>query len=291
MNCPDYNSPSALKAFMDQNGMAMQKKFGQNFMVNPKARADIISMLEPEEGAAVWEVGPGLGAMTSLLLSSGLSVTAFEIDRGFIAQLHTIFADEESAGRFRIVEGDVLKTWRQQGQDSASGIKLFGNLPYNIAATLIADTITKGFLFDKCVFTVQKEVADRMRANPSEKDYSSFSVLCQWRYDVKPGVELAPGNFWPRPAVASQAVSFTPKRTPYECSNPQLFVNLVHVLFSQRRKTVRNNIKPLLPPGLSAEDFFSGTGIVPSERAENLALEDFLRLTDSLNKAVSEEKR
>ncbi len=289
METPDYNSPLALKTVMESNGMAMQKKFGQNFMVNPAARTSIVNMLDIHEGDCVWEIGPGLGCMTNEILKKKANLTVFEIDRGFISLLNEFFHSYEEANLFRIKEGDVLKNWQPeisvQDIDSHS-IKLFGNLPYNIAATFIADTITKGYIFNRCVFTVQKEVADRMRAKPSTKNYSAFSVLCQWRYVLTAGIELAPGNFWPRPNVASQAVLFMPKEdSSVSCSNPASFIRTVHALFSQRRKTLLNNIKPVLPQGLDAKTIFESAGIPASERAENLTVEDFLRLSETVNSA------
>ena len=285
MNCPDYNSPQALKRILDEKGFAMQKKFGQNFLTSPDAREKIVALLELTPGERVWEVGPGLGAMTSSLLSGGANVTAFELDRGFISLLTGYFADECRGGSFRLVPGDVLKNWKRELDETggnAGGIRLFGNLPYNIAATFIADTITEGACFNRCVFTVQREVADRMRAKPGSKDNSSFSILCQWLYDVKACVDLAPGCFWPRPNVASQAVLFTPRKSPVNLKDRKTFVTLVHALFSQRRKTLLNNIKPLLPPGTSAEELFSRAGVSKGERAENLSVEEFASLADTL---------
>ena len=263
----------------------MQKKFGQNFLTSPDAREKIIALLELVPGEAVWEVGPGLGAMTSGLLAAGADVTAFELDRGFISLLEGYFADEVGNASFRIVAGDVLKNWKRELDScgkAADGIKLFGNLPYNIAATFIADTITSGVRFARCAFTVQREVADRMRARPGSRDNSSFSVLCQWLYDVKACVDLAPGCFWPRPNVASQAVLFTPRKTPVSVRDSRTFVKLVHALFAQRRKTLFNNIKPLLPPGACADDLFSAAGVNKGERAENLSVEEFAALADAL---------
>ncbi len=280
----DYNAPTALKTLLEERGLAMQKKFGQNFLVNPHARKEIVSLLELTEKDWVWEIGPGIGNMTGDLLASGAQVTAFEIDRGFIAALHDIYAEDEAVGRFNIIEGNVLKTWRQGSEDTAA-IKLFGNLPYNIAASFIADTICQRKTFARCVFTVQKEVAERMYAAPASKSYSAFSVLCQWLYDITGGIELAPGNFWPRPKVASKAVLFVPKQKPYSCSNPQLFVSLVHSLFSQRRKTILNNIKPLLPEKISGKSILTEAGISETERAENLAVSDFIQLSELLNSA------
>ena len=176
---PDYNSPTELKNILEENGFSMQKKFGQNFLINQAARAKLIDALDINENTSVWEVGPGLGAMTSGLLKKGSDVTVFEIDRGFISLISRFFDDYSKSGKFKIVEGDVLKTWYSQTE---KGTKLpdrfFGNLPYNIAASIIADTIEKGIRFERCVFTVQKEVAVRMAAKPGSEDYCvQFYVL------------------------------------------------------------------------------------------------------------------
>ena len=129
-------------------------------------------------------------------------------------------------------------------------------------------------------------MADRICAKPSSEDYSSFSVLCQFAYDVKPSLELGPGNFWPKPRVASKAVLLQKKAAPIACKSPEVFVKLVHTLFLSRRKTIQNNIKPLLPKELSPVDFFAKAGISPSERAENLTVAQFATLTDTLFDAM-----
>ena len=157
MQHPDYNSPVALKTFLEEQGLSMQKKFGQNFLVNGDARNKLIDALDISLGTTVWEVGPGLGCMTSDILERGASLTAFEIDRGFASLLKDFFS-EQFSGRFTLVEGDVLKTWKNEYKSSGCPQRLFGNLPYNIAATIIADTIEENIRFEKCVFTVQKEL-------------------------------------------------------------------------------------------------------------------------------------
>ncbi len=286
MEHPDYNSPAQLKDFLLENGMAMQKKFGQNFMVNPSARKRIVDMLEIQSGSQVWEVGPGLGCMTEEILGRGARLKVFEIDRGFVTLIRQFFADKESSGQFSIVEGDVLKKWMNEIPDGSENLKLFGNLPYNIAATFIADTISRGFTFERCVFTVQKEVAERICAGPGSKNYSAFSVLCQWKYDVSRGLELAPGNFWPRPNVSSQAVLMKKKEKPLECSDPKMFVSLVHALFSSRRKTIQNNIRSVLPKSVTAEEIFGRAGMSGGERAENLSVADFMLLSQTLSSAI-----
>ena len=291
MKHPDYNSPSELKSFLDEHGFAMQKKFGQNFMINGDARKKIVDVLDPKEGELIWEVGPGLGCMTEEIMLRGAVLNAFEIDKGFIGLLHGFFEEQEKRGQFSITEGDVLKTWKKKLQESdKKPLKLFGNLPYNIAATFIADTITEGLLFEKCVFTVQKEVTERIAAAPGTENYSAFSVLCQWQYDVKKGIVLSSANFWPRPNVASQAVSLIKKEIPVECSDNKLFVKVVHALFAARRKTLLNNIKPLLLKGMDADEIFEKAEISRSERAENLTVDQFARITDVLSESLCSAK-
>lgn len=285
MEHPDYNSPTALKLFLEQNNMAMQKKFGQNFMTNPDARKNIIDMLDVEQNMSVWEIGPGLGCMSEEILSRGAKLTVFEIDRGFISFLHQFYESPEKNGSFSIVEGDVLKTWRKQ-EHTDDIRRLTGNLPYNIAATFIADTITSHIVFDKCVFTVQKEVADRMTALPGTEHYSAYSVLCQWAYDVKSFLTLAPGNFWPKPNVASAAVLMQKKQNPIPCSDPSFFVKLVHALFASRRKTINNNIRAILPKDTDTASLFEKAHLSPSARAEDLSLEQLIELSQTITSGI-----
>lgn len=288
---PDYNSPAALNAFLEQRGMAMQKKFGQNFLINEGARKKISAALEIKSGDIVWEVGPGLGSMTKELLDLGAKVVVFEIDRGFAACLEEFFKDEKDAETFSLVQGDVLKTWKQALKERGRPKYFFGNLPYNIAAALIADTIESGVRFEKCAFTVQKEVALRMAAKEDSKDYSSFSVLCQWAYDVKTICDLGRANFWPRPNVESRAVVFTKKADFPACQNDRLFVQMQRALFSSRRKTVKNNLTKFLSGydpslGLTADKILEKAGIDPSARAEALSVKKMLLLSDAINSFI-----
>ncbi len=287
---PDYNSPSEIKNFLESNGLAMQKKFGQNFLINENARKRIIDALDITENSSVWEVGPGLGCMTEEILLRGASLTAFEIDRGFAECLKNFF--DSYAEKFSLVEGDVLKTWKKEraafsektGKENPD--RFFGNLPYNIAATLIADTIENQVRFDKCVFTVQKEVAKRMTAKPGTEDYSSFSVLCSWAYDINNVIDLAGTNFWPKPNVDSRAVLFTKKEGFPDCENPKLFCKMHRSLFSSRRKNVKNNLGIFLSSAEKAEYALDKAKIMPSLRAEVLTLEQMLVLSDVLNKDI-----
>ena len=289
MQHPDYNTQIALKNFMDENNMAMQKKFGQNFLVNADARKKLIDVLDVKPGMKVWEVGPGLGSMTSGLLERGVNLTVFEIDHGFARLLTQFFEEYANSGNFSLVERDVLKTWPKFAKENDIPERFFGNLPYNVAATIIADTITKGFRFDKAVFTIQKEVGQRMNAKPGTEDYSSFSVLCQWAYDVKPVMDLAGGNFWPVPNVASRAVLMTKKEDFPKCENPELFRKMVRQIFALRRKTLRNNLSRFVKAEI-CDEALKIAGIEPSIRAENLSVEDLLKLSDALNSVIEKTK-
>ena len=281
MTHPDYNSAAELKQVLDANGFSMQKKFGQNFLINQQARNKLIDALDVQEGTKVWEVGPGLGAMTSGLLEKGADLTVFEIDRGFISLISQYFDDYSKKGKFRIVEGDVLKNWYGQTKEGTElPHRFFGNLPYNIAASIVADTIENGIRFERCVFTVQKEVAVRMAAKPGDADYSSLSVLCNWAYDVKNLIDLSGSNFWPKPNVDSRAVIFTKKEDFPRCTNPKLFIKMQRALFSSRRKTVRNNLQGFLNNNEKTMVCLEKAGIDPMLRAEVLTIEQMLKLSD-----------
>ena len=279
---PDYNAPSALAAVLDEHGFGMQKKFGQNFLINAHIRQGLVSALGLSAGNTVWEVGPGLGSMTSLLLEAGTDVTVFEIDRGFVRLLTSYFG---SNPLFHLIEGDVLKTWKAEYTRQVPDA-FFGNLPYNIAAKLIAATIEAECFFNRMVITVQKEVGLRMTAAPGSADYSSFSVLCQWAYDVEPIRDIAPAAFWPKPNVESRALRFIKKQSPQPVRDARLFLTLVRSLFSARRKTVKNNLSTLLAARgkkvFLAEALLKEAAIDPAARAESLTVYDFIRLSDIL---------
>ena len=278
---PDYDSPSALKAFLEERGMGMQKKFGQNFLINNSARGKLSEALDVTKGTTVWEVGPGLGALTSGILEKGGDLTAFEIDRGFGKALESIFADEIKENRFRLVMGDVLKTWKSYFEKNGTPDRFFGNLPYNVAAVIIGDFISAGLRFEKSVVTVQKEVGLRMTAKPGSEDYSSFSVLCQWAYDITPIMDLSGGSFWPRPNVDSRAVLMTKKENFPNCKDPKHFMQMQRALFVSRRKTVKNNLATFLSDSQKADVILQKTGIDPSIRGERLDIETLLHLSDA----------
>jgi 16S rRNA (adenine1518-N6/adenine1519-N6)-dimethyltransferase len=267
----------------------MQKKFGQNFLINRNARERLLDALELRAGDGVWEIGPGLGAMTQGLIARGALVTAFEIDRGFLGVLEEFFGGVPG---FVLIPGDVLKTWPQAGRPPPY---LLGNLPYNIAAALLADFIENDFFFTRMVVTVQREVARRITAAPGSGDYSSFSVLCASAYTMSPLPVFKGASFYPPPRVDSQGIRFDLRTDIDPGGYPPCFKPLVRGLFAARRKTVKNNLQNFVSSRIinreqgrkqSAEEICLGVlgscGIRPNERAENLALSDFIALAEAL---------
>jgi 16S rRNA (adenine1518-N6/adenine1519-N6)-dimethyltransferase len=245
-NSVNYNSPSSIKAFLDAYGLSAQKRFGQHFLINEGARDKLIEALDVQAGDAVWEIGPGLGAMTRLLLDRGARVTVFEIDQGFVGALNTIFAKEIAEKRLTVVAGDALKTWPEcSAQAGEAPLSLLGNLPYNIAGALLGDFIEKGRLFSRAAVTVQKEVAARITARSGDKDYSSLAVLFSLVYETKKICLMKGSFFYPPPNVDSTALCFYPKdgnKNGTKADVPPVFFPLVRALFSRRRKTIYNNL-------------------------------------------------
>jgi len=244
-----------------------------------------VQALDAKSGDEVWEIGPGLGAMTALLLEAGLKIKAFEIDLGFIRVLKNIFSENKN---FTLVEGDVMKTWREHQEAPF----LFGNLPYNVAAALLADFIENDRIFSRMVVTVQKEVALRMTATAGKGDYSSFSVLCASAYKVKPLMTIHPTSFYPQPNVDSMAVLLEKKAAQ---KYPTVFYPMVRALFASRRKTIKNNLLTFLSSRFgdslqnksAVQDLcasvLQSNSLNGTERAESLGLESFLSLALSID--------
>jgi 16S rRNA (adenine1518-N6/adenine1519-N6)-dimethyltransferase len=250
----------------------------------------LLDSLELPFGQEVWEIGPGLGAMTAGLLERGAKLTAFEIDPAFSRFLRETFAEEA----FSLVEGDVLKTW--SGVPAGDELFLLGNLPYNIAAALLGDFIEKGRTFKRMVVTVQREVALRMAAKPAGKDYSSFSVLCSSLYKISLLSVIKSSAFYPAPKVDSQAVRLD--LLPDREKLPPLFYSLLRALFSSRRKTIRNTLSNFassliikssgeISPRELAGQVLKQAGISGDRRPETLAVNDFAALAYFLKETVS----
>ena len=274
-----YDSPRRLAAFLAQRGLSPKKRFGQNFLVDAGVRGRILGLLAPEKGTRVWEIGPGLGAMTRALLEAGVLLRTFEIDRGFIAVLEEEFAGEQN---FTLVAGDVLRRWPEFREESPRLI--FGNLPYSVAAVLIADFLEKDFIQSRWLFMVQKEVAARMAARPGTKSYSSFSLLCQTFTELRLHDDIPPAAFYPRPEVFSTIVELIPRKDQPRIENRGLYLGLARSLFASRRKTIKNNLLPwAASQGKDAtwtEGLIREAGLDGGLRGEVLSVEEVVHLAN-----------
>jgi 16S rRNA (adenine1518-N6/adenine1519-N6)-dimethyltransferase len=278
------NSPSALRSFLEREGLAPKKRWGQNFMVSPGARESVATALGVQHDDLVWEIGPGLGAITSLLVSSARQVVVFEIDHGAIRVLQ-----ERFGSTIRIVTGDAVKTLDNEGNaETTEGPDLVaGNLPYRSAAPIIAVLLESARIGAGCrrmVFTVQREMARRMVATPGQKDYSPFTVLCALTGTVAHISDLAAGSFYPVPEVVSSLVSIVPGST--DRTLLRLASLCARSLFSSRRKTIRNNLPTLAlainRPVSDLQQALDQSGISNSQRAETVPPAAYLQLAQNL---------
>jgi len=280
-----YDSPKEITKLLDKEGLAMSKKFGQNFLISSHSREKLFSLVKLEKEQIVWEIGPGLGALTIQLINSGATVKAFEIDYGFCRILEEqAFKDDKN---FSLVQGDALKTLFQQ-EDSPDVI--CGNLPYNVGSICIAKLIENSLLPERMVFTIQKEVADRICGNPGDKSWSSLSILCQTEYECSIGLTIAGSSFYPEPNVDSSVIVMEKRKDRIvEGEIRPLFLILIRDLFAQRRKTIKNNLqhgkigKLLSPEKINC--CLEEVGISLKERGENLTVNQIVKLAESIKKA------
>ena len=284
----NYDSPKEIERVLSEKGLAMTKKFGQNFLVSPSGREKLVKLMDLEEGMKVWEIGPGLGAITHMILKENVDLYSFEIDHGFASLLSgPAFGDES---RFTLVEGDALKTLFKKRLLPLPD-RIVGNLPYNVGSVMIAKLIENSYLPPLMVFTLQKEVVDRMTAKTGEDDYSSFSVLTQIDYENKLMLKLPRGCFWPQPNVDSAVVVM--KRRENSLVDDTLrpvFIPLLRDIFQQRRKTIRNNLNSSEYGNLGkdkVEEILSLSGLSGNERAEALSWDSLLKLSESAKEIKS----
>ena len=268
-------------------GLGPRKKWSQNFLINRGAREKLVNSVNIDRGDIVWEIGPGLGAITRLLLDKGADLTAFEIDPGFIEYLKVSCAQEEN---FKIVQGDVLKTWKSTLEKEGKPSAVVGNLPYNAASAIIASFIEYNNFPDQMAAIVQKEMADRITAKPSTKNYSSFSILCQYACDVKDIGTIGAGSFYPKPNVSSKIIRMIPHDRFSELEDQDLFFILVRDCFSSRRKTLQNNLKNAAGRRLQKYgkellfEAFEMEGIELSTRAEVLMVDQYVAVSNNISR-------
>jgi len=252
-------------------GFRAKKELGQHFLKDRNIAAKIAGLGKISKGETVWEIGPGRGILTRELLEFTDKVTAFEIDEELYPLLESEFGN-----RINLVKKDVLRVnWDEMRGDEK--IKIVANIPYQITSPLIMKAINFRENVSVVVFMIQKEVAERLRAEPSCKEYSFLSIKTQFYFDVKYEFTVKPHLFFPKPKVESAVVSLYPKAEVPELAEPEKFWEVVDTSFRSRRKTLRNNLKYILSNEQVAE-LEKITEIDLVRRAETLSIPEFVDL-------------
>lgn len=256
-----------------------RKRFGQNFLHDQQVIHRIIQSIVPKPRQTMVEIGPGLGALTVPLLKIMGALTVIELDRDVIP---TLEKQCEGLGKLEIIEADVLKVDFTQFPSSISGeglgVRVVGNLPYNISTPLLFHLMKFHQDIQDMHFMLQKEVVQRLAAKPNTKAYGRLSVMMQLYCEVEPLFTVSPASFSPQPKVDSMIVRLTPKPDfAYTQAQVEKLSYIVQLAFSHRRKTIANNLKSIM----SASQLQTGH-IDPGSRAENLSLDDFIRIMNEM---------
>jgi len=250
-------------------GHLARKRFGQNFLTDQNIIRKIVSAIAPQPGDALVEIGPGLGALTRPLMEACEHLHVVEIDRDLIARLKA----EHPAERLTVHEGDALKFDFSTLPD---GLKVVGNLPYNISTPLLFHLADYAERVREMTFMLQKEVVERMVAEPDTEAYGRLGVMLQYRFRMARLFDVPPGAFHPAPKVTSAIVRMQPRPlSELDCNDAKLLGRIVTAAFGQRRKTLRNTLK-----GIVADADFEALGIDPVARGETLSLADFVRIAN-----------
>lgn len=254
-----------------------RKRFGQNFLIDQQVIADIVNAVAPQRGDCVVEIGPGLGALTDPLLKRVDHLQVVEIDRDIIARLRKRYP----ADKLTIHEGDALAfdfgTLAALAPPGV-GMHIVGNLPYNISTPLLFHLASFAESVRDMHFMLQKEVVERMVAEPGTADFGRLSVMLQYRFVMDWLLDVPPESFDPAPKVDSAVVRLIPKpRSELAARDEEKFAAVVSAAFGQRRKMLRNNLK-----GMLDDAGFAALGISPTSRAEELSVEDYIRIANTL---------
>ena len=253
------------------NKVSPLKRFGQNYLQDQNIIKKIIAEIDPKENELIIEIGPGQGAITKMLLESKANLTAIEIDKRVIDDLQTRYID------LQLLQSDFLKLDLYQFIDSSEKkLRVVGNIPYNITSPILFKLFENNTIVQDAVFMVQYEVAKRMTAKMGSKDYGILSVLLEYFGNTKLAFKVSPNVFYPKPNVDSAVVhiNFNDKRNNSEFN--LMFKSIVKSAFGNRRKTLKNS----LSNGIFAEVNFSDCGIDLSLRAEQLNVNDFIKLAE-----------
>jgi 16S rRNA (adenine1518-N6/adenine1519-N6)-dimethyltransferase len=252
-----------------------KKNLGQHFLADPRYVDQIVMAVNPKPGDRLVEIGPGQGAITFPLLRKHGEMTVIEFDRDLITPL---MEASEGVGRLTIIHKDVLQVDFSRLAGDEGPLRLVGNLPYNISSPILFHALEHAGAVRDMHFMLQKEVVDRMAADPGSKVFGRLSVMLQAYCRVESLFDVPPEAFRPPPKVDSSVVRLIPK-APHEIgiADPALFERVVRDAFGQRRKTLRNALQQVC----SGADI-EAAGLRPDARAEQLEVAEFVRLAAHL---------
>lgn len=285
---PEIASKARTRAIMETYGLTFKKSLGQNFLTDLNILKKIVAAAEVGEEDDVIEIGPGIGALTEQLAKSAHQVMALEIDSRLIPVLSETLSPYDNV---KIVEQDVLKADLKeliaQNFDGRHKIKLVANLPYYITTPIVMHLLEVDVDFETIVVMMQKEVADRLAAQPGTKDYGSLSVAVQYEMDAKIAFIVPKTVFMPQPKVDSAIIALNRKdEKPDVPVDEPFFKKMVKGIFLHRRKSLWNNLQGLYGKDSSTkeklEHALKNAEIEKSVRAERLSISQMVRLADNL---------
>lgn len=272
---PQIANISATRHILKKFNLRASKRLGQNFLIDAEVVKKIIDAAEISEGEEILEIGPGIGTLTQGLLEAGAKVTAVELDKKLPAVLAETLAGYEN---FNLVQGDILKV--NLHELMPKNFKVVANLPYYITTQILLSLLEKKLPIKKIVTMVQREVAERMTAEPGSKIYGAISVAVQFRSDAKISFDVLPSSFLPRPEVTSSVVVCDVRENKFPVSDENFFIKVVRSAFGQRRKTILNS---LVGAGFSKEKILKSLAAAEinfERRAETLSTEEFIKLSE-----------
>ena len=285
---PYLGNPQATIAVLNKYGFTFQKKFGQNFLIDPHVLDKIIRAAEITEDDFVLEIGPGMGTMTQYLAYAAREVYAVEIDKSLIPILEDTLSDYDNV---TVINEDILKVNIAKLAEEKNGgrpIKVVANLPYYITTPIIMGLFESHVPVESITVMVQKEVADRMQVGPGTKDYGALSLAVQYYAEPYIVANVPPNCFIPRPAVGSAVIRLTRyQEKPVKVNDASFMFKIIRASFNQRRKTLQNglyNSSELRIPKEKTVAALEELGLTPTIRGEKLSLEEFAQLSDILGR-------
>jgi 16S rRNA (adenine1518-N6/adenine1519-N6)-dimethyltransferase len=271
------------RTLLKKYGQRAKKSWGQNFLVDERAYRAIVEACQLEPTSWVVEIGAGLGTLTARLAEVAARVIAVERDRDMVAVLKGELGDNE---RVEIAEANALTYDYATVQVRAgSSPVVVGNLPYQIASPILFRLLEARSSLRRIVVMLQKEMVDRIVAEPATSDYGALSVMVRMYGEAKQVVRVRAGGFVPPPKVDSAVLAVTPfpgGRTRVPVVDEARFSQVVHAAFNQRRKTLRNALKAVVDEAAALDAALERAGIDGQRRGETLSVEEFARLTDSI---------